>query len=79
MFYRNIELMQKIRHEQLLREAQQYRLIKQAMNGQEKIARPRSPKMVEQVVDWLGDRMIAAGHNLKRQPQPDCSGRPAVN
>ncbi len=79
MFNKNIEQLQKIHYQQLLQEAKQDRLIRQALDSQRENGQLYSPSVVQQAVAWIGDRMITAGHRIKGQPMQDCSGRPAVN
>lgn len=67
MFPMYPELQHKYRHKELLREAEQYRLVQLAKSGQE----PRD-KFYLRVEAWLGEQMITLGSRLKEKAQPEC-------
>lgn len=70
MFTHNYEILAKIHQEELLKEAQQYRLIQQARDGQESQDQVPSQNFVRQAVAWIGDHMISTGNHLKNHVQP---------
>ena len=60
MFSWNDVLAQQERYADLRREAERERLVRQALNGRERLARP-----YRHVLAWLGQRLVAWGWRLQ--------------
>ncbi len=63
----------RIRQRELLREAEAFRLARQALE-----ARPPRPSLVERIRDAVGTWLIVAGQKLTQRPVPPVTDLPSL-